>query len=77
MKYTQRATVPAVSSGTRQAAGFFGSRAWLDKPLPTARVFTQRILAAAEPTLAALYWPCVQAKDARDTERANREGNYR
>ena len=76
MKYSRPATVPAVGSFSRQAAGVFGSRAWLDKPLPTARTFARCILAAAEPTLGALYWPCLQAKDARETERANGEGNY-
>ncbi len=64
-----------MSSYSRGAAGFFRSCAFLDKPLPVARTFT-RLLAAAEPALAPLYWAALAAKSSLDDERANREGSY-
>ena len=35
-----------------------------------------KILAAFEPLLAALYWPCLSAKSLLADRLANQEGNY-
>ena len=37
----------------------------------SARALVEYILAALEPLMAALYWPCLSAKAKRDDRRAN------
>ncbi len=61
------------SNYSRSAAGFFNSRAWLDKPLPVARTIGRHLLAAVEPALARIYWASLSAKSTLEDERANRE----
>ena len=61
---------------SRAAAGVFNSRAWLDKPLPTARALWRHTLAAAEPMLSAAAWACIEAKARLEDEQATREGKY-
>ena len=65
------------SSDSRANAGVFGSRRWLDKPLPVARNLTRRMLAAAEPALSPIYWAALAAKSSLEDQQANREGDYR
>ena len=73
MKIRTSAFPVGVGSFSRAAASPWRSKRWLDKPLPTARTFGRRLLAAAEPALAPLYWAALSAKSTLEDERANRE----
>ena len=75
MKIKSTVTAHAVGNYSRHSASPWTSRAWLDKPLPLARHIGQRLLAAAEPALAPIYWATLKAKSKLDDERANREGS--
>ena len=75
MHHQTPSTPRGVGNYSRRAATPWTSRAFLDRPFPLARAITRRILAAAEPTLAAIYWPALQAKSALEDERVNAEAD--